>query len=308
MAPDPRVTDPGPAPIDTRMFGTAGSTAAYLIAGPKPALVDAGAASTVDAVLADLAARRVERLDSIVLTHIHFDHAGGAGHLAERFPEAKVYIHERVAPFLTEPEPLIEGVRTVWGDDTERLFGLPKPVPADRVLAIGDGDEIDLGDRVLRAVATPGHTRAHLAFFDERDRAVICGDALGIQIPSSPVMRPATPPADFSFGDALASIEKIRDLDAGSLHVAHFGLAGPDPATACERGAEALTRWHETFLREREYAESDEELLRGFHCALEAGVEPVSPVVRRKLELVNPAWLNVAGMTLEANRLARGRN
>ena len=307
MDQDPRLPSPLPAALDTRMFGTAGSTAAYLIDSPEPALVDAGAASTVDAVLAELEARRAGEIRSIVLTHIHFDHAGGAGHLAERFPEATIYIHERVAPYLSDPAPLIEGVRSVWGEKTEALFGLPVPVPAERVRAIGDGELIDLGDRSLRAVATPGHTRAHLSFLDEGSGALICGDALGIHLPGAPVVRPATPPADFSLTDALASIERIRELGAGSLHVAHFGIAGPDPATACDHAAAALTEWHELFLRRREYADDDEELLREFHCGLEAGVETVSPAMRRRLEQVNPAWLNVAGMTLEAKRLARGR-
>lgn len=294
-----------PEAIDTRMFGSPGSTAAHLIPAARPALVDVGSASTADAVLGGLRERGVERIDAIVLTHIHLDHAGAAGRLAEIFPEATVYIHERVAALLSEPAPLVEGVRSVWGDRTETLFGLPVPVAAERVVPLSDGDEIDLGDRVLTAVATPGHTRAHLSFLDESSRAMVCGDALGIKIPASRVMRPATPPADFSFSDALASIERIRDLDAGSLHVAHFGSAGPDPRTACDLATEALTAWHEAFLREREYAESDEELLRRFHCALEAGLEPVTPVVRRQLETVNPAWLNVAGMTREADRLAR---
>lgn len=304
----PRVTPSIPTALDTRMFGSAGSTAAYLIDSPKPALIDAGAASTVDAVIAGIGEHGVEEVRSIVLTHIHLDHAGGAGHLAERFPEATVYIHERVAPYLSDPGPLVEGVRSVWGDSTEPLFGLPTPIDAGRIRSIGDGDEIDLGDRSLRVIATPGHTRAHHSFLDEGTGALICGDALGIQIPESRVARPATPPADFSYTDALASIERLREIGAESIHLAHFGQAGPDPDAACARAAETLTRWHEIFLRQREYADSDEELLRGFHCALEAGVETASPAIRRRLELINPAWLNVAGMTLEADRIARGRS
>lgn len=305
MVQNPPSSPEKPIALDTRMFDLAGSTASHLINAPKPALIDVGSASTTENVIEALGSHGVDSVDSIVLTHIHFDHAGGAGHLAERFPNATVYIHERVAPYLTDPEPLIEGVRSVWGDKTETLFGLPKAIPAERVRPINDGDQIDLGDRVLTAIGTPGHTRAHLAFLDEATRAVVCGDAIGIRIPSSPVMRPATPPADFSFTDALTSIERIRDLGADSLHIAHFGPTGPDPETTCDRAAAALASWHEAFLREREYADSDEDLLRRFHCALEAGLETVSPVVRRKLEVVNPAWLNVAGMTLEANRLAR---
>jgi len=307
MTAEPLPKQAGPVALDTLMFDLSESTASYLIDAPRPTLVDVGSASTFNAVMTGLNARDIDHIDSIVLTHIHFDHAGGAGHLAERFPQATVYIHERVAKHLTDPGPLTEGVRSVWGEQTERLFGLPRPIPAERIQPISDGDLIDLGDRKLRAISTPGHTRAHLSFLDEGTGAAICGDALGIQIPGSAVMRPATPPADFSFPDAVNSIELLRDLHAASLHVAHFGPALTDPQTTCDRALEVLRKWHEAFLSEREYAENDEDLLRRFHCSLEASLEPVSPVVRRRLETVNPAWLNISGMTMEADRLARGR-
>ena len=290
------------------MFGLPGSTAAHLIAAGRPAVVDVGSAATSDDLIAGLEAEGVDSLDSIVLTHIHFDHAGGAGHLAARFPEATIYIHERVAKYLTEPEVLIEGVRSVWGPKTDELFGLPKAIPAERVRGLADGDTIDLGDRRLHAVATPGHTRAHMVYLDESTGAVVCGDAIGLQVPGSRVLRAATPPADCSLPDALESVERIRELNAESLYLAHFGLAEPNPDTVCDEAIAALRGWREAYERERELSDGDEDLVRRMHCALEAGLEPVSSAVRSQFEAINPAWLNVDGMNGEARRLARQKS
>ncbi len=299
---------PGPEPmaIDTFMFGEPEMMAAHLLAGPKAAIVDPGPANTVRNLKASLDAMGVDTIDSIVLTHIHFDHAAGAAKLAEHFPEASVYIHGRVAALLVDPTRLIEGVRSVWGEKTERLFGLPDPIEAERVVPIGDGDSIDLGDRRLEAIATPGHTRAHISFRDSETGAVLCGDAIGLQLPSSAVIRPSTPPSDFSFADARESIERLSQTGASSVHLPHFGETSSPPEQVFDQADEALCRWHETFLEYRESSESDLELQRRLNACVEASLEPVTPVVRKGLEAVNPVWLNIAGMTAEAERGERG--
>lgn len=285
-----------PVLIDALMHGEEEKMGAWLVPGIRPALIDPGPANTADNVIAALTASGVERLDSIVLTHIHFDHAGAAGHLAERYPEATVYIHSPVARHLADPARLTESVRKVWGEEADELFGLPVPIAREKIEGLEDGDEIDLGDRLLEAIHTPGHTRSHLAFLDGQNGKLFCGDALGSQLPGSPAFRPATPPMDFSIEDAIESIEKIRSLDAEAILMAHFGPARPGPDAACDEAIGAIERWYESYLHKREIAEGDEDLRRRFHACLEATLEPVSPVARRNLELVNPAWLNIDGM------------
>lgn len=294
-----------PRSIDTVMFELPGSTAAHLIPGPQPALIDTGSALTTETLLAELHAAGVDHLASIVLTHIHFDHAGGAGHLARSFPEATVYIHTRVARHLIDPARLTESVRAVWGPQTDQLFGIPEPISSDRVRAIDHGDRISLGDRDLLAVATPGHTRAHLAWLDEATGAMVCGDALGIQLQPHEAVRPATPPADFSFDETVASIDRIRAIEPDSLWVAHFGQVAGTPDEICDRSVEALRRWHELFLEAQADSPDREGIIRRFNTALSAGFEPVTPEVSRQLEAITPAWLNVDGMLLEAERLAQ---
>jgi glyoxylase-like metal-dependent hydrolase (beta-lactamase superfamily II) len=286
-----------PVVIDALMHGEEEKMGACLVPGIRPALIDPGPANTAENVIGALGALGINRLDSIVLTHIHFDHAGGAGHLAERFPEATVYIHSRAARHLADPTQLTESVRSVWGEETEALFGLPLPIPDQRIGRIDDGDTIDLGDRRIEVIATPGHTRSHLAYFDRETGTLFCGDALGVQLPGSQVIRPSTPPMDFNLDDAIESIGKIRAIQPETIYMSHFGEAGPGPGPACDQAIEAIERWYESFLHKREIAENDEDLRRRFHACLEATLEPVSPVTRRNLETVNPAWLNIDGMT-----------
>jgi glyoxylase-like metal-dependent hydrolase (beta-lactamase superfamily II) len=294
-----------PLAIDALMYGEPEMMAAHLLPGPKPALIDPGPANSSEHLIAELNAMGVTELDSIVMTHIHFDHAAGASRLADRYPEATLYIHQRVAEHLIDPSRLIAGVRTVWGEKTDDLFGKPGPVDRDRVVAIEGGDRIDLGDRQIEAIATPGHTRAHLAYQDESTGAVFCGDAIGLQLPSSPVIRPSTPPSDFSYADALNSIRLLGGRDAQSVHLPHFGQTSTGPDEVFAQAEEALTMWHERFLNHRESAESDLDLQRRLNACVEATLEPVTPVTRKAFEAINPVWLNIAGMTGEADRRAR---
>ncbi|MGA7436023.1 MAG: MBL fold metallo-hydrolase [Solirubrobacterales bacterium] len=306
--PNPEVSPPTtiePVVIDTDMFGEPEIMAAHFLPGEKPALVDTGPANTAENVIEALDTLGIKRLDSIVLTHVHFDHAGGAGRLAEHFPEATVYIHADAAEHLVDPHQLAETVESVWHQDAEGLFGLPVPLPEGRIRTIGHGDRIDLGDRQLEAIASPGHTRAHMVFLDRGTGAMICGDALGLQLPGSRVIRPSTPPSDYSHADSVASINRMREFDPTSLHLAHFGPAQQDPEATFDRAIIAIDDWHESFERKSEIAEDEEELLRSVNACVEATLESVPPSVRRGFESVNPAWLNIAGMAGERDRLRR---
>ncbi len=308
-SPRPNMIEPPrtiePVVIDSLMFGEAEMMAAHLLPGSRPAIVDPGPANTAENVIEGLEGLGIERIDSIVLTHIHFDHAGGAARLAREYPDATVYIHSRVARHLAEPAQLTESVKAVWGDRTESLFGFPEPVDPGRIESLEDGDTIDLGDRLLEAVATPGHTRAHMSFYDQKTSAVLCGDALGLQLPGSRIIRPSSPPTDYSREEAIASIGRIRAKNPSSLHLAHFGLARQDPSATCDRAIVAINDWHESYLNKRETSEGEEDLLRRVNACVEAKLEPVPPSVRRGFEAVNPTWLNVAGMNGEMERAQR---
>ena len=226
------------------MHGFPGITGAFVVRGEKTALVETGPKSSLEHLLAGLGAAGVERVDSIVVTHIHLDHAGAAGTLAARWPDAKVYVHPVGAPHLADPSKLWSSAARIYGDAMEPLWGGIDPIPAGRIVEVAGGDSIDLGGVTLRAIETPGHARHHHAYLDESSGTLFTGDALGIRLPDVGVIRPATPPPEFDLEAAIASIGKLRDVGAERLCFTHFGMRdGEDAAETCDAAADALVQW-----------------------------------------------------------------
>lgn len=291
-----------PVLIDPMMNGSSGKTCSYLIQGTKTALVDPGSANAAPRVIEALKSRRI-KVDLILLTHIHPDAAAGAGVIAAKFPKARIAAPAGAAGKLADPVALVHDVKKVFGEKVEKIYGLPAAIDRSRITALGDGDRIDLGDRVIEAISTPGHTSAHMSFLDHSTASLFCGDALGVQLPGSRVVRPSTPPWDFCLDDSLDSIERLADIDAETVFLAHFGAARPGPDEIFERAADSMESWHRSFLKKLEQTDSEEDLSRQFNACLEATLEPIAPSVRRDLEMVNPAWLNLAGLSAEQARI-----
>ena len=171
--------------IDTAMSGYAGITSAYAILSSRPCLVETGTATSARTVIDGLASLGIgpDELSTIVVTHIHLDHAGGVGDLAEAFPRARVVVHEAGARHLVDPERLLASARRVFGP-TMDLFGDLRPTSAGRISALGARGSIDLGDgRRLDAFHAPGHARHHLGLLDSLSGDLYVGDAAGIYIP-----------------------------------------------------------------------------------------------------------------------------
>lgn len=233
-----------PVTIDLKMHGFAGITGAFVVRGDKTALVETGPKSSLEHLLAGLAAAGVERVDYIVVTHIHLDHAGAAGTLAARWPKAKVFVHPVGGPHLADPSRLWSSASRIYGDAMETLWGGIDPVPEEQIVEVADGDTIDLGGTTLRAIETPGHASHHHAYLDESSGTLFSGDALGVRLPDVGVIRPATPPPEFNLETAIASIGKIRATAPARLCFTHFGTrGGEDPAETCDAAADALMEW-----------------------------------------------------------------
>ncbi len=211
--------------IDTFYNGTPEAVGVYLLLGERPALIETGPAATVDAVFAGIreAGLAPEELAAVAVTHIHLDHAGGAGTIAARLPHVQVYVHPRGAPHLVNPIRLLSSAARLYGDDLAGLFGQTIGIPADRVHALHDQEEVVLGSRRIVALDTPGHARHHHAYWDPEHRDLFTGDIAGVALPGSRYVRAPTPPPEFELGSWLASLARLRPLRPGRLLLTHFG-------------------------------------------------------------------------------------
>jgi glyoxylase-like metal-dependent hydrolase (beta-lactamase superfamily II) len=178
-------------------------------------LIDPGPSSCLDALLDGLDG---EVPKVIALTHIHLDHAGATGTLTQRWPEVEVWVHERGARHLAEPEKLIASATRLYGDDMDRLWGEFLAVPKDRIRAFGEATRI--GD--LRFAPTPGHASHHLSYLHEPTGTAFTGDTAGARIAGSPTIGP-TPPPDVDIAAWLTSLELIESWSPDRLAPTHFG-------------------------------------------------------------------------------------
>jgi glyoxylase-like metal-dependent hydrolase (beta-lactamase superfamily II) len=289
--------------IDTEMAGYTGITAGYLIRGSRPCLVETGTAPSAPVVRAALASLGVGSADlaSVVVTHIHLDHAGGAGDIASLYPAAEIVVHQRGARHLADPSRLIAGARAVYGAALERLFGIPRPVPASRIRALSDADSVDLGDgRTLASHYSPGHAKHHVGLLDSQSGDLYVGDAAGVYIPDTGDLRPATPPPDFDLPVALASLRLFASLAPARLLFSHYGPVSSDVPGMLARSAEELNVWveqtraaHSAGLDLDHAVAMVTEKTRDRYRALDPDADPA---VARRFDRVSGAAANVAGI------------
>ena len=164
----------------------------------------------------------------VVLTHVHLDHAGGAGAMMQAFPEARLVVHPRGAPHMADPTQLFAAVQAVYGAaKAERLYGTLLPVPADRILTAGDGYPFDLAGRTLTCLETPGHARHHLCLLDPRGGGLFTGDIFGLSfreldVDGRPSAIPTTTPTQFDPAAMHASVDRILACQPEALYLTHF--------------------------------------------------------------------------------------
>lgn len=227
--------------IDLHYGGRAGGLGAWM---DGETLIDCGPSAGLPALLQGLGERRPERL---LLTHIHFDHAGAAGALVARWPELPVFVHPRGAPHLIDPSRLVASARRVFGERFDSLLGDVVAVPEANVHTIADGETI----AGFRAAWTPGHARHHVAFLHEDSRWAYPGDVAGVRLAPGVVI-PPTPPPDIDLNAWRASLDVLEDWDPRRLALPHFGLV-EDPASHLGQLRDAIDR-HEGWAREGKQA------------------------------------------------------
>jgi glyoxylase-like metal-dependent hydrolase (beta-lactamase superfamily II) len=234
--------------LDTQFAGRPATIGVYLVPHAGDAgragrfdLVEAAPAVSHDAVVAAISAAGFapEGLDTVIVTHVHLDHAAGAGTWSVRYG-ARVVAHERGVPHLADPSRLLASARRVYGDALEALWGAMVPVPLERLVAVRDGDDLVVGGRRVRAIHTPGHASHHAAFLWP-DGVLYVGDAAGVQLPGSTVIRPALPPPETDLEAWDETLARLAALAPTRLRLTHFG----EVRRAREHLAEVGRRNHE---------------------------------------------------------------
>ncbi|MEW9623306.1 MBL fold metallo-hydrolase [Rhodanobacter geophilus] len=215
--------------------------AAYLVLEHgRGAFVDCGTNHAVPRMLAALddAGLAPADVDWLILTHVHLDHAGGAGELIARLPNAKLVVHPRGAQHMIDPSKLWAGASAVYGEDVmESTYGRLRPVPAARVVEAPDGHVVDLAGRALHCLGTPGHAKHHLTVHDVRSNTCFTGDVFGLSYrdfdtASGPFILPTTSPVQFDPEALHASIRRLVALDPIAMHLTHYGRVENVPKLA----------------------------------------------------------------------------
>jgi glyoxylase-like metal-dependent hydrolase (beta-lactamase superfamily II) len=173
---------------------------------------------------------------AILLTHIHFDHAGATGALCRLWPEAEVWVHERGARHMIDPSRLVASAQRIYGDDFDRLWGEVVPVPEERMKILTGGERLD----GFRVEYTPGHASHHVAYLHEATGTAFTGDVAGVRIGDGPIL-PPTPPPDIDVELWLASIDIVEAWKPERLAITHFGAHAP--AGHLEALRERLRLW-----------------------------------------------------------------
>jgi glyoxylase-like metal-dependent hydrolase (beta-lactamase superfamily II) len=252
--------------IDVKHLGTERVIGCWELNG---ALIDPGPARSLDTLIEALGG---EQPRAILLTHIHLDHAGGTGTLVRRWPELPVYVHERGAPHLNDPEKLLASAARLYGDRMDELWGEVAAVPERNLHPLSGGEDV-LG---LKVAYTPGHATHHVSYFDPEGGRAFVGDVAAVRIPPAEYILPPTPPPDIDLEAWERSIETILAWEPASLGITHFdAVADPEAHMAAVRA-----RLHEQAERARELSAEEFERRLREEVEREAGSEAAKAMLQ----------------------------
>lgn len=237
----------------------------YLIVDDTAALVEVGCPVQIPDILeaVDQLGYDIRKLSYIIPTHVHLDHAGGAGLLARQLPQAKVVAHSRAVKVLADPsilDRMMQGFMQIYGDDARQRFGEMVPIAEERFVRVEDEDRIPLGNRELKVIHTPGHDPNHLCFLDTRSRGLFCGDALGAYFSEIDALFTCPVPGSDPFL-FLQSIEKLQKLKPELVFFSH-GSTTRDADKMIQSAKDGARQCHDTALEALRSGEGQKEVAR----------------------------------------------
>ena len=313
--------DHGVTAIDTGYHRPLFDASHLIVHEGRAAFVDCGANSSVPRLLEALDAKGLPRncVDYLFLTHIHLDHAGGAGLLARELPQLQVVVHPRGAGHLASPDKLIAGVMAVYGEEYYRAqYGELLPIPAERIVSTTDGQRLSLAGREFEFLHTPGHAGHHHCIVDATSRGVFTGDTFGLSyrnfdVDGRPFLMATTTPVQFDPQAMKASTARIAALQPDWLYLTHYGRVGGvqrlraelaadvDALCDCMRAAAAAEP-----VGPARTALLQAKLLAHLHARLDAHGDRTSREEREAI-LVMDVDLNAQGLEIWFEKSSRGQ-
>ena len=212
--------------IDDQLFSIPKLGSVYLLNEEKKALIESGPATSAKAVLDGIreVGVRPEDIAYVIVTHIHLDHAGGAGVLLKNMPQAKVAVHHKGAKHMANPAKLMTSMIEAQGEEALAIHGKVVPIESHRLLAIHDDDSIRLSDQqVLKFIDAPGHAPHELCIYESRNNGVFTGDAAGQYIEG--VVLPLQAPPSFDLELCINTIRRLMELKPSMIYSSHFGAS-----------------------------------------------------------------------------------
>jgi glyoxylase-like metal-dependent hydrolase (beta-lactamase superfamily II) len=267
--------------IDTDYVRPRLAASHLVIDGGRAAFVDTGTAHSVPNLLGALAEKDIDPgdVDWVLATHVHLDHAGGAGALMQALPNARCAVHPRGARHLAEPSKLVAGSIAVYGEERFRsLYGEIVPIAESRMFVPEDGATIRLGGRELELIHTPGHALHHYSVVDRANELIFSGDTFGISyrdfdVEGRAFIFPTTTPVHFDPKALCGSVDRLMSYNPRSIFLTHYAEVTDLPRLAREM-KERVVAFADLGLRHRDAPDRSSRLRHGMFAMISTWLDP----------------------------------
>ncbi len=255
--------------LDARYIKDGLACCYLMVEGAEVAIIETGTAYTVEAITSVLGnlGMSLDAVRYVVPTHVHLDHAGGAGLLMQRCENATLVVHPRGARHMANPERLIAGVIAVYGKDAyDTLYGEIVPVPEARILVAEDGAVIQLGGRTLEIRHTPGHAEHHFCVWDPATKGWFSGDTFGLsyrfdELGDERFILPTTTPVQFDPEKLLDSLDVLMSYEPERMYLTHYGVL-EQPSRYVQSLREQIRDWSQVALTLEKSDDREQQLAR----------------------------------------------